>query len=232
MNAKSEHSGLDNQSMASMAIRTVLTSTLIVATLLSLQSCKWLSRRNSKIDKPSPTGVYRVKFESTLEDEDSWGRFHEWGSIQYVKGAEIVYSHKWDYTDTWEDTVMDTHATAAWLGDNVLYMGGNDPVADKPMDEITISNTTLEHLSYVNISFSKYSNITVFDLPAAGQTKVRVPLIGDWRLQEGQIDWDFGFGGVTQSKRKFVGVRQALQKTTSPTEVANLSLEITEGDFR
>ena len=213
-----------------MLTRTIL-SLLLVAMLLSAQSCQWLSRRRSNIDKPSPTRAYRVKFESTVEDVDLWG-FHEWGSVQYLKGAEIIYSHTWDYKDSLEDTIMGTHANAAWLSDNVLYMGGDDPHVEKPMDEITISNTTLEHLNYATISFSKHSHITVFDLPAAGQIRVRVPRVMNWRYKEGQIDWSFGFGGGTRSKREFAGARRDLQKTTSPTEMANLSLEITEGDFR
>ncbi|HTG91923.1 MAG TPA: hypothetical protein VL866_05015 [Pyrinomonadaceae bacterium] len=214
-----------------MLTRTIL-SLLLVAMLLSAQSCQWLSRRRSNIDKPSPTRAYRVKFESTVEDTDRFLGFHEWGSIQYLKGADVVYSHKWDYTDSMEDTVMGMHKNAAWLGDNVLYMGGDQPVVDTPMDEITISNTTLEHLNYATISFSKHSHITVFDLPAAGQIRVRVPPVMNWRYKEGQIDWSFGFGGGTRSKREFAGARRDLQKTTSPTEMANLSLEITEGDFR
>lgn len=205
---------------------------VVVAVALSVQSCKWLSKQNSNIDKPSPTGTYRVKFESSVEDTDRFMGFHEWGSIQYLKGTEVLYSHQWDYTDSMESTILGTHANITWLGNNVLYMGVDYPDTDKPMDEITISNTTLEHLNYATISLSKYSHITVFDLPAAGQIKVRVPLITDWRHQEGQIEWSFGFGGGTRSKREFAGARRDLQKTTSPTEMASLSLEITEGDFR
>ena len=205
---------------------------VVVAAVLSVQSCKWLSRKNSNIDKPSPTGAYRVKFESTTEDLDAWGRFHEWGNIQYLKGAEIIYSNKWDYTDTWEDTVMSTHANATWLGENVLYMGRNAPVADQPMDEITITNTTPEHLNYLDISLAKYSKVSIFDLRPAAEVKVRVPLVMDWRHREGEINWSFGFGGGTQSKREFSGARSDLQKRYSPTEMANLSLKITEGDFR
>lgn len=165
-------------------------------------------------------------FESTIEDEDAWGRFHEWGNIQYLKGSEIINSRKWDYIDSWEDSVMGTHENIAWLGDNILYMGGDEILADKPMDEITISNTTPEILNYLSISFSKYSNITVFDFPAAAQVKVRVPIIKSWRNREGEIHWSLFYSGEARSKRGVTGNREAVQKTTSPNEVASLSLEI------
>ncbi|HEX7295145.1 MAG TPA: hypothetical protein VF251_05290 [Pyrinomonadaceae bacterium] len=216
----------------SMAIRSVLTSTLIVATFLSLQSCKWLSRQNAKIDKLSPTGAYRVKFESTVEDTDRFMGFHEWGSVQYFKGAETIYSHKWDYSDSMEDTVMGMHENATWLADNILFMGGNRSAAVQPTDEITISNTTIEHLDYVTVSLAKYSHIAVFDLPAAAEIKVRVPQIMDWRLREGEIKWSFGFRGGTRSKREFAGARSGSQRSAGPTETANVFLTITEGDFR
>lgn len=208
-----------------MVVRTIL-SLVLVGLLFSLQSCRWLSRKNAKIDKPSPTGAYRVRFDSTIEDIDDWGGFHEWGNIQYLKGAEIVYSYDWDYKDRWEDTVMGTHANAAWLGNNVLYMGGDDPTSDNFMDEITISNTSLEHVDYVMLTSGKYTHITVFDLPPAGEIKVRLPFMKSWRQGE-RVTVSYS-GWAARPKRGFVGTREA----TSPNDLARLSVEITPADFR
>jgi hypothetical protein len=205
---------------------------VVVAAAISVQSCKWLSRKNSNIDKPSPTGAYRVKFESTVEDTDRFMGFHEWGSIQYLKGADVVYSRKWDYTDSMEDTVMGMHENITWLGNNVLLMGGHDRTGDKLMDEVTISNTTLEHLNYVDLSLAKYSHLTVFDLPPAEKVKVRVPLIGSWRYTAGEINSSFGFGGQTQSKKEFSGTRRESKKMASPNDAANVLLEITQADIK
>jgi len=193
-----------------MLFRTPI-AVVISATCLA-QSCGWLNTKHYKVDKPSPTGIYRVKVAVTVKDEgDFAGHFTDQGSIQVLKGTETVYAYDWNYRDNWDPSFIDRNPVIEWVGNNVLRMGGDN--SKEPFsDELIISNETSEHVKHIGVSCGKYEHFDVFDLSPRGEVVLR-PSPGLNPDVSGNISW--GYGVETQSGKAFQGAIQQKQPSNS-----------------
>lgn len=176
------------------------------------QSCGRLNTKHYNVDKPSPTGIYRVKVAVTVKDEgDFAGHFTDRGNIQVLKGAETIYANDWSYRDNWDPSFIDRNPIIEWVGNNILRMGGNN--SQEPFsDELIISNETSEHVKHIGVSCGKYEHFDVFDLIPGAQVVLR-PSPGLNPDVSGNISW--GYGIQTQSGKAFEGAIQQKQPSTS-----------------
>ena len=187
-------------------------SLFIVVASLYGPSWEWLSGKDYNVDKTSPNGVYRVKVEARVEEEgDIFSHFKEQGKVQVFKNRKIIYSREWKIRDNWEPTFIDTSPSIEWVSDNVLRMGWK--ISGQPFsDVLIILNNTNEPLKHIGISCGKYENFYVFDIAPHGQITLHTfpglnpDVSGDYWL---------GYGGETQSGKKFDGVLRQKQPDSS-----------------
>ena len=194
-----------------MATRSLLTLAFAVIAVFAL-SCEWLSTRHYNVDRLSPNGTYRVKVAVKVRDEGGLsGHFTDQGSVQVLKGQEIVYSNDWNYRDNWESSFIDSFPVIEWVGNNVLRMGHD--ISKQPFtNELTISNQTAEYLKHIGISVRKNEHFDAFDIPPGNSVTVRSsPGFDPTPVKEVSI----GYGGETSSGKRFVGTLQQEQPENS-----------------
>lgn len=192
-----------------------------VATSVFGQSCIWQSGLNYNIDKTSPTGLYRVRIESRAEEPKGTSKYTEHVRFQFFKGQEIVHTYIWENSDQYEPSFRDTAPVIEWAYNNVLRMGRDR--SDQPFfDELILSNNTVEYLKHIGVSYGRYESFNVFDL--APGTKITLQASPGFK-PDGSSNSYLGYSGVTQSGRKFEGVKEA-NKRVSPAE-GSLKFEIT-----
>ena len=201
----------------------------LVAVSLSGLSCQRLSRRNYNVDKVSPNGVYRVKVEVRVEDEDTlMGGFNEWGKVQFFKGQEVIDTNEWQRKDNFEPTFIDAHPNIEWIGDNVLRMGGDRP-DEHHAAGLIISNNTAEPLRYIGVSCSKYESFEVFDIAPGSQIMfVIAPTFQPDELST----YALGYGGETQSGKKFEGVTAQGQRRSPADDSLTFQIAVNAKDLR
>ena len=212
-------------------LRRLLPLFLIATFCVAGVSCKWLSRRSYKVDKPSPTGAYRVKVDVKVEDYyELLAGFHEWGKIELLKGDEIVDSRDWDINDNFETTFIDGTPVIEWTGNNVLRMGRRQEGLF--LDEVVVSNNTGENLKYVGISSDKHEELTVFDLAAGDRITLRSSPVPRWTDGNGSIKYTVGYGGKSQTGKGFSGFVDESQRKVSAEGPARFQIVIRQEDLR
>ena len=195
-------------------------------------SIAWLAQSCAKptkhynVDKPSPTGTYRVKVAVTVKDEgDFLGQFTQQGAVQVLKGQEVIYSWDLNYRDSLESTFIDNNPSIEWVGNNALRMGSHN--SGHPfMNELLIWNDTSEHFKHVGVSFGKSETFEVFDLLPGDRVVLQVSPGRDYD-SAGDFDLSFGYGGQTQSGKAFQGATQQKQ----PNHSVKLQLRIKPQDI-
>jgi len=207
--------------------RRLLLFALVVVSLAGL-SCKWLSRKNYKVDKVSPTGTYRVKVDVNVEDDDYlMGGFHEWGKIELLKGKEVVSSREWNIKDNWEPTFIDANPVIQWVDDNVLRMGRD--TSDQPfLYEVIISNNTGEYLKQMGVSNGKYEHFDVFDIAP----KQQIILRASPNTPDVSSNRSLGYGGKTLSGKVFDGATEPKQRKSPADGSLRFEIVINSSDLR
>lgn len=205
---------------------------VIIAMSVVELSCTWLSRKTYRVDKLSPTGAYRVKVDVKVEKEyDLLGGFHEWGKIQFLKGERIVDSYDWNRKDNFEFTFMEANPVIEWVEDNVLRMGQSQKGIAVP-DEIIISNSSRENLKYLHISCSKSEQISVLDLAPAADLALHTTPISPWHEMNGSLRYSLGYGGTSETGKKFSGVVESDQRTVLVSGSARFQIVIKQEDLQ
>ena len=202
---------------------------IVAAVSLCGLSCKWLSARTYNVNKTSPNGAYRVKFDVRVEKEgDLAGHFTEYGKIQYFKGEEELHARDWVWRDNWESTSIDNHPVFEWLGDNVLRMG-RDKSGQPFLDEVIISNDTDGYLKYVDITYGKSESLVVFDV--APRTQIAVQISPEFLSD---ISWNtsVGYSGETRGGKKFQGVEGNAGRRVVADGPAKYRVTINSQDLR
>lgn len=218
--------------MPATCLRPLLPLLLIAAFCVSGLSCKWLSRKSYKFDKLSPTGTYRVKVDVKVEDYDELlAGFHEWGKVEFFKGDEILDVCAWDINDNFETTFIDGTPVIQWTGNNVLRMGGRQDRLPF-LDEVVVSNNTVENLKYVNVTCGKHEGLTVFDLAPAEKITLRASPVSGWMDGSGSMKYYIGYGGTSETGKKFSGVVDEVQRTASADGSARFQIVIMREDLR
>ncbi len=184
----------------------------ILAVALLSQGAEWLETKHYNVDRFSPRRTYRVEIAVTVKEEgDILGHFTEQGKERVSKGQETIYSNEWNYRDNWEPTFIDRNPVVEWVDDNILRQGGDN--SHQPFtDELMVTNATNETIKFLGISCGKYENFDVFGL-AAGDRVVLRPSPGLNPDVSG--NFELGFGGQTQSGRRFQGTLKEKQPAHS-----------------
>jgi hypothetical protein len=180
-------------------MRTRSLSLLVVAFSLILSACEGWSRKNYNVDKPSPTGTYRVKFEDTVV-EKGIGEFDEKGKLQILYEAEVVDSRSWDYSERWESTIAASHESIEWESNNVLRMGAKRD--EKSLfDSLIISNTSAERIKYASILTDRYETFSLFDVPAGQEIVLKIDRLPSEAGKEGTREFLSCNGKSSTNKR-------------------------------
>ncbi len=187
--------------------------------ILSLVSCG----RNYNIEKPSPTGEYRVKVDVHVEEEnDLLGHFTESGKIQVFKGQGVIYAHEWKVRDNWDTTFIGANPVIEWVGDNVLRMG-LDRSKESLSNQLVISNKTDESLKQMSVSCGKYESFYIFSLPPHSQvTLYPAPELNP----DVSGNYSFGYAGEALNGKSFSGVL----RHQKPAAGNSVRMEITVND--
>jgi hypothetical protein len=186
-----------------------------------------VSGQTYNVDKTSPTGEYRVKVNIHVEEEnDVFSHFNEWGKIQVFKGKEVIYTNEWKRRDNWKSTFIDNHPIIEWVGENTLRMGRDRP-KESLSNQLVISNNTGEPLKHMGVSCGKYENFYIFDLPRNSQLML-YPSPGLNR--DTSENYLLGYGGETQSRKKFSGVLQ--KKKPSAGNSMRLEISVSRQDLK
>jgi hypothetical protein len=204
-----------------MRTRRIIALALVFTSLCGV-SCKWLRTRNYNVDKPSPNGTYRVKFDVRVEEEgDLMGHFTEQGKIQFFKGEEVLYAHEWQWKDNWEATSIDKYPVVEWLGENVLRMGlerGKQPF----MDEITVSNNSGERFKQLSVTYDGFESFEVLDV--APEDVIKLQASPEFQRSDLSNN-DLWYSGTTQSGKEIWG-QMGNERRRSPAD-GQLKFQIT-----
>jgi hypothetical protein len=186
---------------------------LTVATILLGLSCAQSLRQEFDVEKTSPKGTYRVKIEFRIKEPKGTRDHTEQLKVQFFKGQEMIHAEELINSDQYEPSIRKGMAVVEWVDDNVLRMG--EDRSDQPFnDELIVSNNTGEYLKHVGISYGRYESFDIFDL--APGTHVTLHASPDFNL-DGTSNYWLGYGGVTQSGRKFDGEMEG-KKRKSPSD--------------
>ena len=188
-------------------------------------------RKCYKVDKPSPTGTYRVRVDVNVEDYPKlMAGFHEWGKVELLKGDEILYSNAWDFNDNFEATFIDGTPVIEWAGNNVLRMGRG--IAGLPfVDEVAILNDSGENLKYIHVALDKHEQLMVLDLAAADKITVRASPIPRWTDSHGASKYSLGYGGTSETGKRFSGALDESQRIASADGAARFPIVIRREDL-
>jgi len=175
------------------------------------------------VDKPSPTGKFRIKFDNTLQElyKNDPFRFHEWGGIQMFKGSELVYSRSWDHEDSMEDTIAGMTANIEWVNDNTLRLAGKYKDS-QASDTLIITNQTDQSICHLNVSLGKYEQFQILDLVPGQQVLLKINHSPDFLIAS----------GVSDQKNKFLLNVEDVPKLRELDGVSQYELEIKQTDLK
>lgn len=185
-------------------------SLLIVITSLGLFGLlrEWQSGRKYDFEKASPNGVYRVKIQLREEEGTGTRDYIERLKVQYFKGQEIIYGYESENADQYEPSILEGMQVIEWVSDNVLYVGRDR--SDQPFnDELIISNNTDEYLRHLGVSNGRFESFRVFDLAPGHQLTL---LASPGFKPDRSSNYFLGYGGMTQSGKKFEGAMESKQR--------------------
>lgn len=165
------------------------------------------------VEKTSPLGTYRVSIEFRNEAPKGTRDHTERVKVQFFKGQELIDAYEGENSDQYEPSIRQGMQVVEWVADNVLRIG--EERSDQPFsDELLVSNNTGEYLKYVSVSYGRYESFKVFDLAPGSQVTLRA---SPRFKPDGSSNYFLGYGGMTQSGRKFEGTMDGKQRK-SPDE--------------
>lgn len=148
-----------------------LAITLVVLSV-AFSSCSSLWSARSNVDKPSPGGHYRIKFENTKTDAGTWS-FHEKGQMRLLSGVEEIYESSWDYDDSLEDSVAGMCEHIDWVQNNVVRLAGSSPDTTNA-DILIVANQTDQMVRHVSVLLGKYERFHILDLAPNAETSLQI----------------------------------------------------------
>ena len=207
-----------------------LDSSSILLPLLGLFgiSCVVLSGQEYHVEKKSPNGLYRVTVELRHGKPTGTLEYTEQLKIQYIKGQEIIGTYETVNSDQYEDSLREGVQVVEWVADNVLRIGRDR--SDQPFnDELIVSNNTEESIKYFGVSYGKYESFRVFDLPPKSQVRLRA---SPEFKPDRSSNYFLGYGGRTQSGKKFEGTMEAQQRKSPADGPLKFNITIKTSDLR
>ena len=180
------------------------------------------------VDKPSPQGTYRVKVEITSGPKKGTRDYTELGQYEFSKGHEVIYSYKWEESDQYESSFRELKPVIEWTSNAILRMG--EQRSDQPFDdEILVANHTDETIRYVSVGYGKSELFWLFDIAPAGKVVLRAT---PGFKPDGTSNYSLGYGGMTQSGKKFEGTLERKQRKSTADGPFRFQVTINEKDLR
>jgi hypothetical protein len=210
-----------------MSITYKLVILIIIAGCLLGFSCSRLSGRDYDIDKTSPDGTYRVRIEVRAKAPTGSRDYNEHARFQFFKGDEVVHAYEWEQSDQFEPSVQGLIPVVEWVDKNVLRMGAER--TEQPFyDEVVILNNSSESLKHVGISYGRYEGFDIFDLASKSKVILHAsPRFGP----NGSFNRSLGYGGMTQSGKKFKGNREGRERKSPADGALNFQITINAEDL-
>lgn len=196
-------------------------SSFILSGLLVAWSCSVPQPREYEIDKPSPTGSFRVRVNVKRGEA---GRTLDQAKFEFLIGRDIVYSWEWKQEDQYERD-FDSFLPIEWVDEHVLEMGGSKAVPFT--DELTITNSSGQDLKYLSISYGKSNIFMIFELASGAKVSLRVSP----RVTVKGDEFSFGYGGVTRSGKRFTQVMKVGERVAADGP-KKISLTISPGQIQ
>jgi hypothetical protein len=181
-----------------------------------------------EVDKTSPNGIYRVKIELREDKKTGTRDYTERLRVQYFKKQEVISAIQWENADEYEPSLREGLQSVEWVGDNVLRIGRNrsDQLFN---DELIVSNNTIESLRYLEIDYGRYESFHVFDL--APKSKITLHASPEFKPDRSS-NYFLGFGGITQSGKKFEGKMESKQRKSPSDGPLKFDITIKGSDLR
>lgn len=194
----------------------------IIVLLISGLCCSKGQVQDYDIDKPSPTGSYRVKVRVIPSRPD---KPREEARFQFFKGDKLVDSWDWQQQD-WLEPSFATLTPIEWIANNVLRIGGGGKSPYNFSDEIKIVNNTSHNLEIVSFGYHG-ETFKIFDL-ARGSTTVIHPK--PWFTTKGEA-FGFGYSGIAANGKRFQGTIEAGERTSASSGSATFQIVVKTGDL-
>jgi hypothetical protein len=177
------------------------------ASLVSL-SCSRLMAQKSNIERASPNNTYRVKVEFRTEAPKGTRDHTERLKIQLFKDQTVIESLEAENSDQYEYSLRKGIEVVEWVGDNILRIGENS--SDQPFyDELIVLNNLDENLRRVGVSYGRFESFRILDLRPGSKVILRA---SPGFKQDGSSKYFLGYGGITQSGKRFEGVMESKQR--------------------
>jgi len=192
-------------------------------------SCVWQSGENYNIDKPSPSGIYRVKIKVWSEkSKDTTRGYTEHAKVEFLKGQEIIESYESKNPYRYEPTFRESFPIVEWVGDSVLRMGQDR--SDQPFnDQIVLTNNTGQQIRSLGVSYGRFESFQIFDLASKDQ----VTLQASPRFKpDNTSNYFVGYGGVTQSGKEFEGVTEGTRRRSRADGPLKFDIVISDKELR
>ncbi len=191
-------------------------------------SREWQSGPKYDVDKTSPNGVYRVKIQRREEEGTGTRDSTERIRVQYFKRQELVHSYESKNSDQYEPSLLEGLQVVEWVSDNVLRTGRER--SDQPFnDELIIFNNTDENIKHVGVSYGKFETFRAFDLAPGSQVKL---LASPEFKPDHSSNYFLGYGGMTQSGKKFEGAMESKQRKSPADGPLKFQITIKAKDLR
>ena len=191
----------------------------LVALCFCLQSCS--SRPQPyDINKVSPDGKYRAKIRIVPGKP---GESLDEAKLEFFRGDKLVDTWDWQQEDHYE-AGANSLLPVEWVSNNVLLMGAERP-KEGLADELTIVNAMDENLQFIGISYGRYQSFKVFDL-APGMSRII-----NANAPYGPKNNGFGYGGITQSGKRFANVGAGPERQSLADGRANILITISAKDL-
>lgn len=179
-------------------------------------------------DKPSPHGTYRVKVEITTGPKKGTRDYTELGQYELSKGHEVLYSYKWEESDQYEPSFRELKPVIEWTSDAILRLGKQQ--SDQPFyDEIGVANHTGETIRYMSVGYGESELFWLFDILPDGEVSLSA---NPGFKPDGTSNFSVGYGGTTQSGKKFEGVVEGKQRESAADGPLRFQIAINKKDLR
>ena len=208
----------------------MLRACLVLMVLISLFYASCSSGRQYSIDKPSPTGKYRIKIEvSPGNSALPFQRPDEQCKIQYFKGQQKIGGYETRCReDEYESSLAEGWQVVEWPADNVARIGRDR--SDQPFgDELLVSNKTEDFLKQLGIGYGRFQDFEIFDLPP-GET-LTLSASPEFK-PDGTSNYEVTYNGITQDGNTFAGVLEKKRRSSAADGPLRFEITIDSNSYR
>jgi hypothetical protein len=120
----------------------------------------------------------------------------------------VIETVEAENSDQYEFSLRKGIQVVEWVGDNILRIGENS--SDQPFyDELIVLNNLDENVRHVGVSYGRFESFWILDLRPGSKVSLRA---SPGFKPDGSSRYFLGYGGITQSGKKFEGVLESKQR--------------------